>query len=121
MPLEKFLEFAEIVRQYIAARNQVDQAKNLQIAELLARVAELENQLASALNNLAIALSNDASDAQSIARAQADAKAAVEAANQATVELDATRLQLQKVINEQVIGDSQLVEAIAKLEAEIIG
>jgi hypothetical protein len=120
MPLEKFLEFAEIVRQYIAARNQVDQAKDTQITELLARIADLESQLAAALNNLAIALSNDASDAQSIARAQADARAAQEAANQAVVELDSAKLQLQQVINERASSDAQLVEAIAVFQAEIV-
>jgi hypothetical protein len=120
MTLEKFLEFAEFVRQYIAARNQIEAAKDAQVAQLSARVAELEAQLADTLSKLAIALSNDAADADAIAKANADAKAATEAVFKTQEELSSAKLQLEQVIQDQAKIDADLVDAIAKLQSEFI-
>lgn len=118
MPLEKFLEFAGIVRQFIADAAVREGAKDLQITELLERIALLESQLSTALANLAIALANDASDAEAIAKAEADARAAQEAANSAAVELTAAQAQLQQAIDDRASSDASLLNAIATLQAE---
>ena len=118
MPLEKFLEFARIVRQFIADAAVREGAKDLQITELLERIALLESQLSTALANLAIALANDASDAEAIAKAEADARAAQEAANSAAVELTAAQAQLQQAIDDRASSDASLLNAIATLQAE---
>jgi chromosome segregation ATPase len=118
MPLEKFLEFAGIVRQFIADAAVREGAKDLQITELLERIASLESQLSTALANLAIALANDASDAEAIAKAEADARAAREAANSAAIELTASQAQLQQAIEDRASSDASLLNAIATLQAE---
>ena len=118
MPLEKFLEFAGIVRQFIADAAVREEAKDIQITELLGRIALLESQLSTALADLAIALANDASDAEAIAKAEADARAAREAANSAAIELTASQAQLQQAIEDRASSDASLLNAIATLQAE---
>jgi septal ring factor EnvC (AmiA/AmiB activator) len=131
MLLDIFLNFAEFVKNYVAAlketiANLQAQLEAANAGELLTRIAALETELATTKQALADALADDAADEEAIAAAQAEATAQAERANAAQVEAEvaqaeAARLaaELEAAKAEQEAQNNELIAKISELRAEL--
>jgi chromosome segregation ATPase len=132
MLLDVFLNFAGLVKSYIAAlketiANLQSQLESVNAGELLTRIAALESELASTKQELADALADDVADEEAIAVAQAEADTQKAKAEAALVESKAEAAKAAKLAEElaatlaaQETQNNQLISEINKLSSELI-